>query len=242
MLYHLILAFLEPIQSVTFRISNSLPLLACFCCIFHTDEHFTSSFLPISSGPEIGFVELLTVTAACYLCRQREMESDVLERLKASVPEEASNVHQSINCNQADDDGLHAVRELALVWLVVDSLILLSVNFAPGDRVLILEQVIMWMLGVRGFCWRYRVRLWANLTSAIQQQCHRLSKATVGHRSVWFGRSLMMLMLVVCHMGTYQLFQVPTFTTGYAFTLVDREVVSLFLTMSWQIESWFPDC
>ena len=43
------------------------------------------------------------------------MECDVLERLKASVPEEASNVHQSINCTGADDDGLHAIRELVLV-------------------------------------------------------------------------------------------------------------------------------
>jgi len=38
----------------------------------------------------------------------------VLERLKASVPEEASDVHQSISCT-TDDDGLHAVRELVLV-------------------------------------------------------------------------------------------------------------------------------
>jgi len=46
-----------------------------------------------------------------------------LERLKASVPEEASDVHQSINCNASDDDGLHAVRELVLVRLTVDSIL-----------------------------------------------------------------------------------------------------------------------
>ena len=39
----------------------------------------------------------------------------MLERLKASVPEEASDVHQSISCSTTDDDGLHAVRELVLV-------------------------------------------------------------------------------------------------------------------------------
>jgi len=51
------------------------------------------------------------------------LEWDVLERLKASVPEEASDVHQSINCNASDDDGLHAVRELVLVRLTVDSIL-----------------------------------------------------------------------------------------------------------------------
>jgi len=55
------------------------------------------------------------VVVVYYFCCQRALECDVLDRLKASVPEEASDVHQSINCNTADDDGLHAVRELVLV-------------------------------------------------------------------------------------------------------------------------------
>jgi len=48
------------------------------------------------------------------------LECDILVRLKASVPEEASDVHQSINCDPSDDDGLHAVRELVLVRLTLD--------------------------------------------------------------------------------------------------------------------------